>query len=219
MDGSSVPFEEGRGIVPLQDAGASAPSAAHIEPEPREWEPRVLWVGARQLAGAASFFFLAFVFAYFYLRSLDLNKSWKIGHVDPPIGIGVAIVVLLVVSAVLMRLAAMRPREAARPGGAALVLALAAVVLQFVEYVSLGFGAASGGYASVFIGWTALYAVFAVPCLYWIETQVATVWRAKREGIWENDGEVLRAGLEACSFFWAYYVAIGVVTFVILYVL
>jgi hypothetical protein len=28
----------------------------------------------------------------------------------------------------------------------------------------------------------------------------------------------LSAGLEACSFFWAFYVAIGVVAFVILYV-
>ena len=217
MDEASVPFERAGAVVPLQDAGASAPAAAHIEAEPPEWQPRALWVGARQLAGAVSFFFLSFVFAYFYLRSLDLDKNWKIGHVNPPIGMGVAIVVLLVVSAVLMRLAALRPQEAARPGGGALLLGLAAVVLQFIEYVSLGFGAASGGYASVFIGWTATYAVFAVACLYWIETQIATVWRAKREGIWEDDGEVLRAGLEACSFFWAYYVAIGVAAFVILY--
>ncbi len=75
---------------------ASAPLASHIEPEPREWQLRALWVGARMLCGAAAFFFMAFLFAYFYLRSLDVNKSWKIGTVDPPTGWGVAIVVVLV---------------------------------------------------------------------------------------------------------------------------
>jgi heme/copper-type cytochrome/quinol oxidase subunit 3 len=217
MEETSIPFERAGAVVPMQDAGASAPAAAHIEPEPREWQPRALWVGARQLAGAATFFFLSFVFAYFYLRSLDLDKNWKIGHVQPSVGVGVAIAVVLVASAVLLRLASMRPLEAPRLGGAALLLALAAVALQCIEFATLGFGPANGGYASVFIGWTATYAVFALACAYWIETQVATAWRAKREGLWADDGEVLSAGLEACSYFWGYYVAIGVVAFVILY--
>ena len=31
-----------------------------------------------------------------------------------------------------------------------------------IEWTTLGFGPASGGYASVFIGWTAFYAVLTV---------------------------------------------------------
>jgi hypothetical protein len=54
---------------------------------------------------------------------------------------------------------------------------------------------------------------------------VASVWRARREGIDRprregvpaDDVELLDAGLEACSFFWAFYVASGVLAFVILY--
>jgi len=84
---------------------ASAPLASHVEPEPHGWQPRALWVTARLLCGAAAFFFLAFLFAYFYLRSLDTNKAWKIGSVSAPLGWGIAIVVVLVASAVLMRLA------------------------------------------------------------------------------------------------------------------
>ncbi len=198
---------------------ASTPTASHIEPEPRDWQPRALWVGARQLCGAASFFFMAFVFGYFYLRSLDVNKSWKIGAVNPSLGLGLAIVALFVLSAVVFRLGASRPADALGAGAVALVLALVAIVLQVVEYTTLGFGPASGGYASVFIGWTGFYAVFALACVYWIETQVASVWRARREGVAENDGVLLTAGLEACSFFWAFYVAIGVLSFVILYAL
>ena len=67
-------------------------------------------------------------------------------------------------------------------GRGALVLALLAVVLQVIEWTTLGFGPASGGYASVFIGWTSMYAVFALFCAYWIETQVASLWRTRREG-------------------------------------
>jgi heme/copper-type cytochrome/quinol oxidase subunit 3 len=205
---------------------ASAPAAPHIEPEPREWQPRALWVGARLLCGAAAFFFMAFVFAYFYLRSLDSNHNWKIGTVTVPIGFGVAIAASLVLSAVLLRLAASRPERVVGLGGAALALALLSVVLQVIEWTTLGFGPASGGYASVYVGWTAFYAVFGLVTAYWIETQVATAWRSRREGIRKlrhegvvgDDRELFSAGLEACSFFWVFYVAIGVVTFIILYV-
>ena len=205
---------------------ASAPLAPHIEPEPHGSQPRALWVTARLLCGAAAFFFLAFVFAYFYLRSLDTNGKWKIGAVNPSIGLGIAITVVLVVSAALLRLAVSRPADAVRLGAASLALALLAVLLQVIEWTTLGFGPASGAYASVFIGWTVLYAVFALPCAYWIETQVASSWRARREGIDRprregvpsDDVELLVAGTEACSFFWSFYVACGVLAFAILYV-
>jgi heme/copper-type cytochrome/quinol oxidase subunit 3 len=206
--------------------GASAPAARHIEPEPREWQLRATWVGARLLCGATAFFFLAFVFAYFYLRSLDTDKHWKIGPANPSIGLGVAIVVTLVLSALLLRLAAGRPDHTVRFGLAAVFLALLAVVLQVVEWTTLRFGPISGGYASVFIGWTGCYAVFALVSAYWLETQVATAWRHQREGVRRrrhegvvgDDRELLSAGLEACSFFWAFYVGAGVLAFVILYV-
>jgi heme/copper-type cytochrome/quinol oxidase subunit 3 len=203
---------------------ASAPTHPDIELEPPEWQPRAIWVGARQLCGAAAFFFLAFVFAYFYLRSLDLDKDWKIGHnINPSLGLGVAIVVALVLSAALLRAASVRPELTVRAGLVSLVLLLTAVVLQVVAWTKLGFGPASGGYASVYVGWTIFYAVFALMSAYWIETQVATAWRRRRHGVAPTPADVLtdetltRANLEACSFFWGFYVAIGVVTFVILY--
>jgi heme/copper-type cytochrome/quinol oxidase subunit 3 len=206
------------------EASASAPTHPDIELEPPEWQPRAMWVGARQLCGAAAFFFVSFVFAYFYLRSLDTHGDWKIGSVHPSIGLGVAISVVLAVSAVALRVAATRPDVAVPAGAAALGLALLSVVLQVIEWTTLGFGPASGGYASVFIGWTAFYAVFALACAYWIETQVATIWRRRRHGVSHTPAEVLTdtavidAGLKACSFFWTFYVAVGLVLFALLYV-
>jgi heme/copper-type cytochrome/quinol oxidase subunit 3 len=207
------------------EASASAPLAAHIEPEPREWQPRAVWVSVRLFIGSTSFFFLSFVFAYFYLRSIDSNHAWKIGAANPSLGLGVAIAALLALSAIVLRLGATRPTDTIGAGIAALVMAVAAIVLQFVEYTTLGFGGPSGGYASVFIGWTATYAVFGIGCVYWIETQIASLWRARREGIDRpvregvpsEDIALMRAGIDACSFFWAYYAGIGVLAFVILY--
>jgi len=196
---------------------ASAPIGPHIEPEPLEWQPRASWVGARLLCGAVTFFFMAFLFAYFYLRSLNVNKAWKIGAVNPSIGLGVAIVVVLILSAAALRLATRRPASDLRLATASLVLALAAIVLQVVEWTTLGFGGVSGGYASVFIGWTAMYLVFALFSLYWIETQVATIWRTRRQGPGPSPAGISAANLEACSFFWAFYVGIGVLAFVVLY--
>jgi heme/copper-type cytochrome/quinol oxidase subunit 3 len=204
---------------------ASAPTHSRIEPEPPEWQPRALWVGTRLLCGATAFFFVSFVFAYFYLRSLDLNKNWKIGPVNPSVGLGVAIAVLLIISAVLLWMAATRPPLALPLGAASLALAFATIVLQCIEYATQGFGPANGAFASVYIGWTATYTVLTFFCLYGIETQVAGMWRlrrgdvrrAVREGVPTPDDVLAEAGLRAFAFFWAFYAAIGVIAFIILY--
>ena len=107
-------------------------------------------------------------------------------------------------------------------GTIAVLFTLAAVALQFFEYTQLGFGAASGGYAAVFFGWTSLYAIVALFGVYWIWIQVASLWRVRREGprqieIPAGEEELIRAGVEASSFYWAYFAAIGFVAWIILY--
>ena len=177
------------------------------------------------LAGAITFFFAAFVFAYFYLQALDVNHRWRIGPVHPSQGLGMAIAALYLVSAINYRLAAKRSStlDELTAGILAVLMGLAAVVLQFLEYTTLDFGAASGGYAAVFFGWTALYAIFALPGIYWIATQVTTLWRARRaEGprqilMPQSEAVLLSAGVEASSFYWAYFAAIGVLAYFLLY--
>ena len=206
------------------EASASAPVGDHIEPEPPEWQPRAIWVGGRLLCGAISFFFASFVFAFFYLKALDINHNWKIGRVVPDGGFGIAIAALFLFSAVIYRLAARRPAgDSMAAGMIAVVMALAAVVLQFFEYTVLDFGASQGGYAAVFFGWTATYAIVALMGLYWIEIQVASLWRVRREGkmreieVPTSESALLLAGIEASSFYWAFFVAIGVLAYILLY--
>jgi heme/copper-type cytochrome/quinol oxidase subunit 3 len=206
------------------EASASAPVGRHIEPEPPEWQPRAIWVGGRLLCGAISFFFASFVFAFFYLKALDTNHSWKIGRVVPDGGFGIAIAALFLFSAVIYRLAARRPAgDSMAAGMIAVLMGVVAVVLQFVEYTVLDFGASQGGYAAVFFGWTATYAIVALMGLYWIEIQVASLWRVRREGemreteVPTSESALLLAGIEASSFYWAFFVAIGVLAYVLLY--
>ena len=206
------------------EASASAPVGSHIEPEPPEWQPRAIWVGGRLLCGAISFFFASFVFAFFYLKALDVNHNWKIGNVTPDGGIGIAIAALFLFSAVIYRLAARRPAgDSMAAGMIAVLMGLAAVVLQFVEYIVLDFGASQGGYAAVFFGWTATYAIVALMGLYWIQVQVASLWRVRREGkmreieVPTSETALLLAGIEASSFYWAFFVAIGVLAYIVLY--
>ncbi len=202
---------------------ASAPPAPQVEDEPREWQPRALWISARLLCGAISFFFASFLFAFFYLQALDVNHGWKIGPVHPAGGLGVAIMALFLFGAVVYRLASKRPEvDELAAGVLAVVFSLIAIALQFVEYTKLDFGAASGGYAAVFFGWTATYAIVALLGLYWIETLVASLWRVRREGPRKIDvpcgeEELIRAGIESSSFYWAYFVAIGVLAYIVLY--
>ena len=206
------------------EASASAPTNGHIQPEPPEWQPRAIWVGGRLLCGAISFFFASFLFAFFYLKALDVNHNWKIGTVTPDGGIGIAIAALFLASAVIYRLAARRPAgDSMAAGMIAVAMGLAAVVLQFIEYIVLDFGASQGGYAAVFFGWTATYAIVALMGLYWIEVQVASLWRVRREGkmreteVPTSESALLLAGIEASSFYWAFFVAIGVLAYILLY--
>jgi heme/copper-type cytochrome/quinol oxidase subunit 3 len=189
-----------------------------FEPEPRTWVLRSLSTAAKMWCGSMAFFFAAFVFAYFYLRSLDLNSSWTIGkHVSPSGGLGVAIMAVFLLSGLMLALAARYPAEEFSMGIAATVLAVVGVGLQFLEYSVLGFGPNSGAYASVFFGWTATYALGGLGGVYWMETNVATLWRGRRNGFADVDQELLRAGLKACSICWTFYVAIGVLMFIVLY--
>ncbi|HWD65994.1 MAG TPA: hypothetical protein VG405_12555 [Solirubrobacteraceae bacterium] len=215
----------------MEYSAASAPLHPGIEPEPPGWQPRALWLNARLLCASISFFFISFVFAYFYLRSLDPNKDWKIaqkvGHVGGPIGWGTAVMVLFVLSAVVFRLGRGRAARTMITSFAALGLGLVAVILQCIEYTTLRWGPTSGGYASVFVGWTTLYTVFALLGLIWVEMQAASLWRVRREGVRRavregvpaHDEALIQAGIEAASFYWAYFVGIGFLTWVILYLL
>src|SRR5258708_18190158 len=58
------------------------------------------WTGSRLAIGGLTFLFGCFVFAYFYLRSLNSSGRWQgSGYVHPSLWMGTTIMLLAVISA------------------------------------------------------------------------------------------------------------------------
>jgi len=192
---------------------------------------RALNVAARLMAGAATFFFLSFAFAFVYLKTSDIEGHWRPSNVAPVQSWGVVFVVCLVLSAVaiiLARRSQVAEKAWTGPAIAAIVLGLLAVVAQCLEYTAQSFGPTNFAYASVFIGWTGFYILVLLGTVYWLEIQVATELREKREGtasenegslVYEHPDRLLARGLGAAAFFWTYLAGLGVIAWVMLYLI
>jgi heme/copper-type cytochrome/quinol oxidase subunit 3 len=211
-----------------------------VEEEPPEVLGRNLVSASYLLAGATAFFFIAFVFAYFYLRSLNNAGMWKPKGVDASIGWGTAILACYVLSALLLRLGltdhrALRRRQWRLKGIAALLVGVVGLVLQVIDWTHESFGPADGGFASVYFGWTAFLFLFVFCTLLWLEMTLATSVRYRRM---ETDApppghasgdphrtahdireplSLVRAELVGLSFYWTFLAGIAVVTWIILY--
>ena len=75
-----------------------------VEEEPTELSARNLITGGHLWASATTFFFIDFLFAYFYLRSLNNGGMWRPKHVDPSLALGTACIACIVAAAVVVRL-------------------------------------------------------------------------------------------------------------------
>ncbi len=215
-----------------------------VEQEPPRILERNLLIGSRLWSSCLVFFFFAFLFAYFYLRSLDEHGLFKPKNVDVPQTWGAVIALALAGSAALLAWGAQDQRADRRPawrlkGLAALLLGLVALVAQIIAWAGLGFGPTDGGFASVYLGWTGLYTIFLFATLYWFETCLALSFRYRGEPFGrasvepgDASGDPYREGhdianpvhlntasVAALTFTWTTLAAIGVVTWVVLYLL
>jgi heme/copper-type cytochrome/quinol oxidase subunit 3 len=212
-----------------------------VEFEPPELMSRNLVSGGYLLAGATAFFFVSFLFAFFYLRSLNSAGLWKPKGVDTSLAWGTVVMVCVVASAALLRLG-LRDRLAERlrawrmKGAAALGLGVAALVLQVIAWTSQSFGPADGGFASVYFGWTAFLFLFIFGTMIWLETTLATSLRYAKLPVpsepkpGEASGDpyrkahdirdplsLVKVELVALSFYWTFLAGIAVLTWIILY--
>ncbi|HKU56450.1 MAG TPA: cytochrome c oxidase subunit 3 [Gaiellaceae bacterium] len=211
-----------------------------LEQEPPELMGRNLRAGTYLFAGGTAFFFLCFLFAFFYLRSLDNAGMWKPKGIDASIAWGTVVLALYVASALLVRLGhadhvAERRSQWRLKGALALALGIAGLVVQAIGWSHQGFGPADGGFASVYFGWTAFLFLFVFGTMYWLETVLATSLRyrnAAAPGPGHASGDphrtehdiadplsLVRAQLEALSFYWTFLAGIAVLAWVLLYLL
>jgi len=214
--------------LPIGMAEPTVATEVGVRPESPEIGANALSVASRLLCGAATFFFLAFLFAYFYLRSVNIAHMWRPAHTNPDKAMGVVFVASLVISVILAIVAGRQMKGGSKAwigaAAGAVVLGIVAVIAQCIGYTSQNFGPTNGAYASVFCAWTAFYLIAVLATMYWLETQVATELRARRSPAGKG-GEIAEAdrliapSLDAAVFFWAYLGALGVVMYVTLYLL
>src|SRR5256712_7666814 len=178
---------------------------------------RNIRVGSRIWAASQAFFFLAFFFAFLYLRALNTNgiwRGWPHHHPNPSLAFGIAILICVLACAAVARGAAsVAPAMWRNAALAALVLALAAVGLQAAQFSSLGFGPTDGAYASVFVGWSGLFALMLLGTCYWLGTVLSDVTRAG-----DASPEVRAAAVDGVGFVLLVLAGVEIAAFILLYI-
>ena len=218
-------------------AQTSAQPPAGLSPEAEEagfYHEAALngaWTGARLGVGALSFGFGAFIFAYFYLRSLNSHDRWYPSTLTGPhVWAGTLIMGLIVLSAVVQTLALQRIKaghKAAWQAGAlvALVLGLGAVGLQIWELLNLPFFPGAAGFASVFTGFYPVFLVVALLVLVWLEMLIMRCRPIPEISFVEQPPTYIeafavqrfQAALSAFTLVWNYLAVVAIVAWVLFY--
>ena len=139
------------------------------------------WTGSRFAVGALAFLYGAFAFAYFYLRSINSSGRWKgSGYHAPSMGYGVTILVLVLLSAVVQYVGLQRIKAGAKSAWqaaalVALLLGVAAVVVQILQLLNLGFQPGSSGFSAVFVDTYPALLVSWLGAMIWLEILIMRV--------------------------------------------
>ena len=194
----------------VSTSGATRAAAAEVARD-----ARVVVVGVGLFLAADAFFFAGWFFAFFYLRSLNNNNAWIIqGLTRPNRGYGVVVLLLVVFSAACYfaasRAAGTRSRTWTVLAPVALVLGTAASLFQGYEMWHLGFGLTQGGYPSMFSGLTGSWIIHVAGAMVWM---VGILTQSKPGG----DTMLRPHSAQAFSWVLLYLAGIGIISFVLLY--
>ena len=164
---------------------ATTPSATELSAETEEAGfyheagLNAAWTATRLAIGGLCFLFGTFVFAYFYLRSINASGRWLGSGYHPPSMLMGTIIMGAVLASAGIQYAALQQIKAGKKRlwqiGAliALVLGLGAVVLQILDLLYLPFWPGSSGFSSVFVGFYALFLTVLLVGMIWLETLLA----------------------------------------------
>jgi heme/copper-type cytochrome/quinol oxidase subunit 3 len=192
-----------------------------------------LWTGTRLAIGGLSFLFGAFVFAYFYLRSLNSAGRWQGSGYHPPSMLWGSVIMFLVLVSAGVHYAGLQQIKAGNKrlwqiaGLAALFMGLAAVGLQIGELLYLPFWPGSSGFSSVFVGFYPVFLTILLVVLVWLETLLArsrfipAIFLAETPPTYEDAYAVQRfqASLSSFTVVWNYLAAMALLFWVLFYVI
>jgi heme/copper-type cytochrome/quinol oxidase subunit 3 len=136
------------------------------------------WTGSRLMIGIVTSGLGAFVFAFFYLRSVNSYGNWYPSTLTPPNQTqGALIMAMIVVSAVIQSVGLTQIKAGKKQvwrglALVALVLGLAGAGLQVWQLTDLPFQPGQAGFASVFVGTSPVFALIVLGTMVWLEILV-----------------------------------------------
>ena len=188
------------------------------------------WTGARLAMGGLSFLFGSFLFAYFYLRSLNSSHLWHPAGPRPQMWAGTLIMVFIVVSAVGNTLVLQRIKHGdkdtwQRGAIVSLALGVAAVALQVWQLTDLPFWPGSSGFASVFVGFYPVFLTIALCVMIWLEILIMRVRQIPAISFVEQPPTYVeafavqrfQASLSAFTAIWNYLAVVGILFWILFY--
>lgn len=192
-----------------------------------------LWTGTRLAVGGLCFLFGAFVFAFFYLRSLNSEGRWHGPGYHPPSFLWGTVIMFLVLVSAGLQYAGLQQIKAGNKrlwqiaGLAALVMGLAAVGLQISELLYLPFWPGSSGYSSVFVGFYPVFLTVVLVVMVWLETLlarsrfIADISFVEQPPTYEDAYAVQRfqASLSSFTVVWNFLAAMALLFWVLFYVI
>jgi heme/copper-type cytochrome/quinol oxidase subunit 3 len=137
------------------------------------------WTAARLAIGGLCFLFGSFLFAYFYLRSINASGRWLGPGYHPPSMVYGTVIMIAVLLSAGIHYAALQQIKAGNKllwqigAATALLLGVAAIVLQILELLFLPFWPGSSGFSSVFTGFYPVFIVVLLAAMIWLETLLA----------------------------------------------
>jgi len=188
------------------------------------------WTGVRLALGGLSFLFGAFVFAFFYLRSLNSHHLWYTAATHPTVWLGTLISALVVVSAlvqwgVLQRIKAGKKGTWQAGATAALVLGVAAISLIIFQLADLSFWPGASGFASVFVGFWPVYLAIAFCVMVWLEIMIVRcraipeIFFVEQPPTYAEAFAVQRfqASLSSFTLVWNYLAVVAIIAWILFY--
>ncbi len=192
-----------------------------------------LWTGTRLAVGGLCFLFGAFVFAFFYLRSLNSEGRWHGPGYHPPSFLWGTVIMFLVLVSAGLQYAGLQQIKAGNKrlwqiaGLAALIMGLASVGLQISELLYLPFWPGSSGYSSVFVGFYPVFLTIVLAVMVWLETLlarsrfIADISFVEQPPTYEDAYAVQRfqASLSSFTVVWNFLAAMALLFWVLFYVI
>jgi len=220
----------------MADMAAAGPAGLAREQEEEafyhEAALNAAWTGSRLMIGIVTSGLGAFIFAFFYLRSLNSHNDWYPSSMTPPKAWQGGLIMGLIVVSALVQTAGLQMikggKKSAWFGAAvlALVLGTAAAAVQIWQLTTLPFQPGYSGFSSVFVGASPVFALLVLGTMVWLETLVMRSRTIPEISFVEQpptfteaaDVQRFQAGLSGFTLFWNFMAIAAIVFWLLLYV-